>query len=78
MPPEERWPSDMRKFEAAMAPIMAEEIDIGDIKPLTWDILKKAGIVGGEPAKGDEIEFDGSFVAALGEFLDGEPPEDLP
>lgn len=78
LPPEEQWPSDVRKFEAAMASIKMEEIDLGELKPLTWDILTKAGIVGGTPAEESEIEFDGSFVAALGEFLAGEPPENLP
>lgn len=77
MPPEDQWPSDGRKFQEAMKTIMDEEVDIGDVKPLTWDILKKAGIVGGTPAMENEIEFDGSLVAALGDFLAGEPPDDL-
>jgi hypothetical protein len=77
IPPEEMWPSDGRKVAEAMQSILAEDVDLGELKPLTWDILRKAGIVGSSPAKGDEIEFDGSFVAALGDFLDGEPPEDV-
>lgn len=76
MPPEDQWPSDGRAVAEALKPILAEEIDVGELKPLTWDILKKAGIVGGTPAGENEIEFDGSFVAALGDFLAGEPPED--
>ena len=76
MPAEETWPSDGRKFAEAMKPILAEEIDLGEIKSLTWDILKKAGVIGGTPAGENEIEFDGSFVAALGDFLAGEPPDE--
>ena len=75
-PPERMWPSDGNKFADAMQPILDEEIDLGTLKPITWDILKKAGVIGGAPAKEDEIEFDGSIVAGLGAFLEGEPPDD--
>jgi hypothetical protein len=75
LPPEDQWPSDAKKYQEAMRPIMEEEIDLGDLKPITWEILQKAGIVGGKPAGENEIEFDGSFVAALGDFLTGEPPD---
>lgn len=77
VPPEDQWPSDAKRFQEAMKSILAEEIDLGDLKPLTWEILQKAGIVGGTPAAENEIEFDGSFVAALGDFLAGEPPDDV-
>jgi hypothetical protein len=76
--PEDKWPSDGRKFAKAMEEIYNQEVNLGELRPLTWDLLKKAGIIGGTPTlKENEVEFDGSFVSALGEFLVGEPPDDI-
>lgn len=77
VPPREQWPSDGRAFSAAMSEFEKEEIELGELKPLTWEILVKAGVVGGKPAGENECECDGSIVAALGDFLVGEPPDDV-
>lgn len=56
---------DATKLDELLRPIMDEEVDVPELKPLTWAMLAKAG-----------VSVDPTLVIMLGDFLTGEPPEE--
>lgn len=56
---------DVKKLEELLAPLLEEEVEIPDLKPITWTLLQKA-----------KIKVDPALVMMLGDFLTGEPAEE--
>lgn len=55
---------DAKGFVAAKKPLLAETVEVPELKPVTYSLLQMA-----------EVEVDGEIVALLGQFLTGEPVE---
>lgn len=56
--------TDRLAYKEAKKPIMKEKVIIPEIKPITYDLLKRA-----------DYPLDGELVAILGSFITGEPEE---
>lgn len=53
---------DWAKLTEKMKPVLEEEVEIPDLKPLTWAMLEKA-----------KVEVDPLVIVMLGDFLQGAP-----
>lgn len=56
---------DWMKLQALLEPHLEEEIEIPDLKPMTWAMLEKA-----------KVEVDPALILMLGDFLQGSLSEE--